>query len=87
MTISRLCLIQSSMFSSSVVDRIGYLHDVQQLGYLSVQTHLSGILRSFAMNNYHLIVIKVRRFLTEGIADITADVDAYLMVKIWFLKV
>jgi hypothetical protein len=63
---------KQNVIESKIIDHIKYLHEVQHLGYLSIQTHLSGILRFFAMNDYHLNIKKIRRFLPEDIvADIT----------------
>jgi integrase len=56
---------KQSVVESKIIDHIKYLHEVQHLGYLSIQTHLSGILRFFAMNDYHLNIKKIRRFLPE----------------------
>jgi hypothetical protein len=53
---------KQSVVESKIIDHIKYLHEVQHLGYLSIQTHLSGILRFFAMNDYHLNIKKIRRF-------------------------
>jgi integrase len=56
---------KQSIIESTIIDHIKYLHEVRHLGYLSIQTHLSGILRFFAMNDYHLNIKKIRRFLPE----------------------
>jgi integrase len=56
---------KQSVIESKIIDHIKYLHEVQHLGYLSIQTHLSGILRFFAMNDCHLNIKKIRRFLPE----------------------
>ena len=62
---------KQSVVEFKIIDHIKYLNEVQHLGYLSIQKHLSGILRFFAMNDYHLNIKKIRRFLPEEGADIT----------------
>jgi integrase len=62
---------KQSVVEYKIISHIKYLNEVQHLGYLSIQTHLSGILRFFAMNDYHLNIKKIRRFLPEDVADIT----------------
>jgi site-specific recombinase XerD len=64
---------KQSIVESKIIDHIKYLNEVQHLGYLSIQTHLSGILRFFAMNDYHLNIKKIRRFLPEDIAEDITD--------------
>jgi hypothetical protein len=44
---------KQSVVEFKIIDHIKYLNEVQHLGYLSIQTHLSGIFRFFAMNDYH----------------------------------
>lgn len=60
---------KQSVIESRIIGHIKYLNEVQHLGYLSIQTHLSGILRFYAMNDYHLNIKKIRRFLPEDIAE------------------
>ena len=60
---------KQSIVEYKLISHIKYLNEVQQLGYLSIQTHLSGILRFFAMNDYHLNIKKIRRFLPSNITD------------------
>jgi integrase len=60
---------KQSVVESKIIDHIKYLNEVQHLGYLSIQTHLSGILRFFAMNDYHLHIKKIRKFLPEDVAE------------------
>lgn len=60
---------KQSVIESKIIDHIKYLHEMRHLTYLSVQTHLSGILRFFAMNDYHLNIKKIRRFLPEDIVS------------------
>jgi integrase len=60
---------KQSVVESKIINHIKYLNEVQHLGHLSIQTHLSGILRFFAMNDYHLNIKKIRRFLPEDIAE------------------
>ncbi len=64
---------KQSVVESKIIDHIKYLNEVQHLGYLSIQTHLSGILRFFVMNDYHLNIKKIRRFLPEDIAEDITD--------------
>jgi len=60
---------KQSVVESKIIDHIKYFNEVQHLGYLSIQTHLSGILRFFAMNDYHLHTKKIRKFLPEDVAE------------------
>ena len=60
---------KQNVIESKIVNHLKYLHEVQHLGYLSIQTHLSGILRFFAINDFHLNIKKIRRFLPEDTAE------------------
>jgi integrase len=60
---------KQSVIESKIIDHLTYLKDVQQLAYMSINTRLSGILRFFAMNDYHLNIKKIRRFLPENTSD------------------
>src|SRR5918994_1368971 len=72
---------KQSVIESKIIDHIRYLHEVRHLSYLSIQTHLSGILRFFAMNDYHLNIKKIRRFLPEDIVSELYTKDRPYSVK------
>jgi hypothetical protein len=60
---------KQSVIESKIIDHLTYLKDMQRLAYMSINTRLSGILRFFAMNDYHLNIKKIRRFLPENTSD------------------
>ena len=64
---------KQSVVESKIIDHIKYLKDTQHLSYLSIQSHLSGILRFFTVNDYHLNIKKIRRFLPEDIVSDMTD--------------
>ena len=77
MTIFVRCLTQKqNMIESKIIDHITYLNEVQHLSYVSIQTYLSGILRFFSMNDYHINTKKIRRFLPEDIVSEDAPRDS-----------
>jgi integrase len=64
---------KQSVIESRIIDHLTYLKDVQHLSYVSVQTHLSGILRFFSMYDYHLNTRKIRKFLPENASEDVLD--------------
>jgi site-specific recombinase XerD len=54
---------------------------VQHLAYMSINTRLSGILRFFVMNDYHLNIKKIRRYSIPEIQQIlTNDIRSRVIV-------
>lgn len=64
---------KQKVVESKIIDHITYLKDVRHLSYVSIQTRLSGILRFFSMDDYHLNVVKIRRFLPEDTVVVAAS--------------
>ena len=67
---------KQNVIESKIIDHITYLNEVQHLSCVSIQTHLSGILRFFSMNDYHINTKKIRRFLPEDIVSEDAPRDS-----------
>jgi hypothetical protein len=44
--------------------------------YVSIQTHLSGILRFFSMNDYHINTMKIQRFVPEDTVSEDSPIDS-----------
>ena len=67
---------KQNVIESKIIHHITYLNEVQHLSCVSIQTHLSGILRFFSMNDYHINTKKIRRFLPEDIVSEDAPRDS-----------